>query len=490
VFHAKLLLLQAGRHVLVGAGSGNLTPGGLGGNLELMLFASNHDADGRALAESAVQFLKDLLEAASSDQISIPESAMQYLRLVNESLPCAEGGPVLHSLMRPLIEQLPVGKPSAVERLVVVSPWHSSTASSEGVEPKVLQALARQLGRQPEVHTEGRDGRGPNLGKGTPVRIVKAWTSSRTDTDTDLDDEDADAYERPPPRTLHAKAYLAIGKDAATLWFGSANCTTPALLRAATSGGNVELLIRTRLGAKGLTALTRDLNELFEEPPSGLFASRRRKSFDAARGSILSASWEQDARSLTIELVPGAPPRSVQIGRVARDAQPVEVAIQEGACRGRLEGAAAERLCEGREMPAVLWELADGEAIPFPVSIPCVSPTTDPEKALEDLLNDLAGRMPAGLRSQRGRSQQDDDPADAEVEGVDKELALLSKTQHQGRLDRLAVRVELLRRRRAAAAWQSAESDAFYRELIQRLDIPIELRRILVQHLAPVRKAQ
>ena len=66
VFHPKLIVLQAGARVLVGIGSGNLTPGGLGGNLELMLFASNDSPDGRALAGSAIQFLHDLPSASAS----------------------------------------------------------------------------------------------------------------------------------------------------------------------------------------------------------------------------------------------------------------------------------------------------------------------------------------------------------------------------------------------------------------------------------------
>ena len=76
VFHPKLIVLQAGERVLVGIGSGNLTPGGLGGNLELMLFASTDSTDGRALAGSAIQFLYDLRRASA---VRMPPSAQRFL---------------------------------------------------------------------------------------------------------------------------------------------------------------------------------------------------------------------------------------------------------------------------------------------------------------------------------------------------------------------------------------------------------------------------
>jgi hypothetical protein len=140
VFHPKLLLLQAGRRVLVGVGSANLTPGGLGGNLELMLFEDNRSEDGRALARSAVAFLEAL---GREPRIALTASARRFLARVSASLPRAEGGPLLHNLHEPLLEQLRRTRPPGVRRAIVVSPWHSSAASARGVEGPV--ATIRQL---------------------------------------------------------------------------------------------------------------------------------------------------------------------------------------------------------------------------------------------------------------------------------------------------------------------------------------------------------
>jgi len=57
---------------------------------------------------------------------------------------------------------------------------------------------------------------------------------------------------------------------------------------------------------------------------------------------------------------------------------------------------------------------------------------------------------------------------------------LLTKTDHQGILDRIAVRVELLRRRLHNS---SPESRAHYQGLIGKLELAPSLRRILVAHL-------
>jgi hypothetical protein len=482
VFHPKLMVLRAGERLLVGIGSANLTPGGLGGNLELMLFASDDSTDGRALAESAIQFLDDLRRARG---ILLPSSARRFLERICVSRPRTQGGPVLHNLDKSLIIQMANERPTGVERTAIVSPWHSSLASPEGVEPAVLAAVGRALGARPLVHTEGVNGRGPELGKHVRVRILRPTT---IDAGEDLDTDDADTDDTPPrprrPATLHAKAYIAVSKRGGTIWFGSANCTAPALLETANGRGNVELLVRTGLGPSALAALEADLGSMFADR-KGVLPPEPKARIPAPRGCILSgyvSNW--GARpSLTLELVPSAKARTVRIARSAKRARAVGVSVPRHATSVVLEGPVIAKVFDGAEVPPLLWEHLQTTAVPFPVSVPCVPIADNAEEMLKDLLDDLAGRLPAAFSLGRRRRRRDDDEDDDEDDDQDRELELLTKTDHQGSLDRIAVRVELLRRRLDGATWRSPESYAHYRGVIDKLEIAPALRRILVAHL-------
>src|ERR1019366_427052 len=139
----------------------------------------------------------------------------------------------------------------------------------------------------------------------------------------------------------------------------------------------------------------------------------------------------------------------------------------------------------GSEAPPGLWEHVGSTAIPFPISVSFVPLVDDPEQVLGDLLDDLAGRFPVRFSSRKARpadgdGMDDEEPDDDEQ---DRELDLLTKTEHQGSLDRIAVRVEILRRRLAASSWFSAEAHAHYSSVIDKLALAPSLRRILRDHL-------
>jgi len=489
VFHPKLVVVQAGARVLVGVGSGNLTAGGLGGNLELMLFASNDTADGRALAASAIQFLDDLRQA---DAVVMPRPVGEFLSRLCASAARNQGGPILHSLDQPLIGQIEAGRPRAVERAVVVSPWHSSSASPEGIEPAVLQAVSGALGARPVVHTEGermaggKGMKGPRLGSGIEVRVLKP--TSRVD-DADLDasaGEDAETAPRRPAR-LHAKAYLAAGQRGATLWFGSANCTTPALLRSARRHGNVELLVKIALDRKALAAIDADLEDMFEDK-QGELSGAKPAQVPRPRGQVLTgyvSQWGEGA-TLILELAPSPAARAIRVARTAKLAPVVTVRAASGASSIELDAATTARLF-GAEPSPVLWEQVGSRGVAFPVSVPCVPITEDAEIALDDALSDLWGRIPAAHERTKRRLRDDGELDTDGDEERDAELALLTRTEHQGRLDRIAVRVELLRRHLASGHGGGSDARAPYREMIARLGLEAALQNMLLDHLGAPR---
>lgn len=492
VFHPKLSVIQAGANILVGVGSGNLTPGGLGGNLELMLFASTATADGRALAASALQFLDDLRRAPS---LSMPQPARRLLERLCVSASRSAGGPLLHSLDAPLLGQLAARRPHRITRTFVVSPWHSSAASAEGVEPAVLQAVTRALGVRPVVYTEGEpraDGKGmngPALGKKVDVHVLKAaMRQDGAEIDAD-DDEDADKAPRRPAR-LHAKAYLAAGKGATTLWFGSANCTTPALLQAAKGNGNVELLVQVSLDLEDLAAIQGDLDDMFEPKAGDLKHSVASKNAPP-RGAVLAGyvgQWGGTTR-LRLELVPLPTASTLVLSATAKLTSLVTVQIPPRSRAHTLDPTTTMKLF-GPTPASVLWEQAGARALAFPVSVPCVLADGDPEASLDDLLRDLAGRIPVAHEASRRRRRRNDDERDSEEvdDPRDPELALLTRTAHEGLLDRMAVRVELLRRRLTGALDRTDEARAHYRGVIDALSIPARYREILVAHLGVERR--
>ena len=157
-----------------------------------------------------------------------------------------------------------------------------------------------------------------------------------------------------------------------------------------------------------------------------------------------------------------------------------------------VDGTTAAKLLGGLDVPPVLWEHLDTTAIPFPVSVPCVPIVDDPEQALEELLDDFAGRIPAAFSSVKRRIRPGDANAldEEHDDEQDRELDLLTKTKHEGSLDRIAVRVELLRRRLEAVPGNSAETRAHYRAVIDKLDLGAPLRRILIDHIGAKRNAR
>jgi len=468
VFHPKLILLQAGSHVLVGVGSGNLTVGGLGGNLELMLFSANE----KSLAASAFQFLNDLRQ---SDTVTISPSAKRFLERICPSSGNISIGPILHNLKSPLIEQIKEGKPPSIERVAVMSPWHTAAASPDGVEPKVLAKIGEVLGKPITVYTQGQGTQAPDLGNGIDVKILQADSFNEDNDSGDEEDGESNAKPRRSSR-LHAKAYLAVGKSKSTLWFGSANCTIPAICKVAGKEGNVEVLVQVALTKDSLTGVENDLNNLFKEP-AGKFKPEKTQAIPAPKGRILAGyieQWEGKSKfTLKLEIVPSNRDESICIAKQPEggDKVPVEVPANK-------EIVTLNMQFLNDEEPVVLWEIVDKTAVPFPISISCAPETADAEMAIQDILDDLAGRAPLQFPrlSTRSRSIADDDK-DSEN---DSELDLLTKSKHEGKLDRIAVRVEALRR---CLDKTSVKETQLFKGIIAKLELSESLKKTLIDHL-------
>lgn len=482
VFHPKLVLLVAGKRRLVGIGSANLTAGGLGGNLELMLFADDRAEAGRRVLAGAAAFLDALLESAA---VSFPESARRFLRLVLAGLPRSRGDAVLHSLSVPLLDQMQRVSKVAVgqaRRVSIVSPWHSNARSPDATDASAIRRIEHKLGKPVVLYTDGRSGRGPDVGSAIEVRVRAERASS---------DEDDDApYARRPIR-VHAKAYLVEGTRAAALFIGSPNCTHPALTMTAAKGGNVEVLVGTRLGVSEISAFRRDLDDLFA-PAVGRFVASAPPRPTAAQGRILAGCLLKTRAGRRLELqVAGVRPGDVRVaGRVGGRVLTVPVRRATGIVT---DDRALRLLFADRRLPerasaswgSVLWEHVAGRWLPFPVTVPLQGGgDSDPDGLLEDILLEEVG---AWLPAPNGEieEQEEHEANDVNDDALSEEAAL-AETRHQGRLDRLAVAVALLRRRilraKAGTAYARARLELL-REQVRRMDLEPGLRRIVLGYL-------
>jgi hypothetical protein len=226
-FHPKFILLdgEEGPRLLIG--SGNLTFGGWGRNLELCEVLSP------ASAPAAFADMADFLEAlAKTPRIDFPGSevaASWSTALRRIGTPAGPGGlRVLHSVERPLAEQLVELAEAAggATGLLVASPYFGGSGA--------VRALADRLGiDRVDVHVStslATAGRHYDFAGDTLARPVVV---------TGLDEG---AAQRP----MHAKLIEIACRDAVLMVSGSVNASGPALSRAA----NVELaVVRTRMTA-------------------------------------------------------------------------------------------------------------------------------------------------------------------------------------------------------------------------------------------------
>jgi hypothetical protein len=491
VFHPKLVLLAAGRRHLVGVGSANLTPGGLGGNLEMMLFADDATDHGRRLLGGAAHFLDRLVQ---HEHLQLPEPAREFVNVTLAGIRRDPSG-LFDSLEMALVDQMAEtrGERSRTVNapaLTVLSPWHSAVASPEGVDPSVLRRLKRAFGAsRVTVFTEGRNGRGPNLGVDTRVHIRVEKPSPRCKNGELAEEEEANLERR--PTRVHAKAYLVEDSgEGGMLFFGSANCTHRGMTLAVAGGGNVELLVVSKLKAAEIAAVRGDLADLFVPADKTFTVTATRAPVQPA-GLILAGQISEGAAGPRLRIeAPTLHQGSVEIAATPK-CKLVRAHVNRGV--GWVEDRTQIRLLFGEATPArsndswggVLWERVGKRFAPFPVVVPLAAGDHEtPDGALFDLVWEELGLWPSQADSKETKT--DDEQIASMSEEDDEDLQALAEARHEGQLDRLAVAVSVLRKRIAAAGAGSAYAKArldLLRTQIAKLDMPKHVRRALIDYL-------
>lgn len=249
VFHPKIFLFASrGRGRLI-LGSANFTAGGLYRNAELVGsfdYEAEEDETFGPLFRSAFAFLTRLAEKYPGEALGwklrwMSEEAPWLLPAEEPAAP-RDDFELLDNLDAPLWEQLASRVAGPVETLSVVSRYFDKS-------PAILDRLYERLKpKKIRVYTQNNTTSLTKEYLGHP--LVKAGTAEVLLCDYTDEGQHQD---------LHAKG-IAVETGREVLFaYGSANCTSPALLRAA-DAGNVEILLLL----KGLTRRTLKPEKLFD----------------------------------------------------------------------------------------------------------------------------------------------------------------------------------------------------------------------------------
>ncbi len=226
-FHPKLTVLVSAAEAHVVIGSGNLTFGGWGSNLE----CAEHLHAG--FAADAIEDVASFLEAFAVTKRAKHVGATACFEVASRLRKVASGGHrsgqirVIHNLDRSLFEQVEeaVAELRGAQRLAVVSPFYDDSAADTLRARLGLEDVALHVHEAGTVR--GTTGSSWPFPQPPSVRAVTAeWA------------------QEPEPRALHAKVFEVLCRRGRILISGSANATC-----AAWSGNrNVELcVVRTQI---------------------------------------------------------------------------------------------------------------------------------------------------------------------------------------------------------------------------------------------------
>ena len=207
IFHPKVAYLWGQEYDLLLVGSGNLTFGGYGRNLEV-LEVLNSSTNAKAFGDFS-DFL-DALSGASNIQIAEPASLMQFQKRASEmSRKDVEPGAVrlLNSIDSPIADQLILSARAQLEwlELFVLSPFHNP-------EGEPIKRIASALGVQHlNVGVSAKSGETSSF----PFEEAKTWGIPITVSKPKAE---------PSDRRLHAKWLELRGRETWALT-GSVNAT-------------------------------------------------------------------------------------------------------------------------------------------------------------------------------------------------------------------------------------------------------------------------
>ena len=247
VFHPKLILLASSTKGRLLVGSANFTRPGLTANAELVAaydFQANDHEEFGPILRSAFRFAR-----AISDRWPARNLTSNLQEMLREC-PWLEAGQtkcenveLLTNLNAPLLSQLMSRVSGGIDSVSIVSRYFDET--SQILETLVRETAARKIQLFTQNHCTNLNPewlQHPLVKNGT-VEIYLADYSS--------DDRN---------QSLHGKAIALRSSEGCLFAFGSANCTTPALLTSA-NRSNVEVLVVTQLlprDAEGLLSRLMD----------------------------------------------------------------------------------------------------------------------------------------------------------------------------------------------------------------------------------------
>jgi len=232
VFHPKVFLFVRKDRGLLVIGSANFTQNGLGKNAEMVSifeFERTKNEETSPLFQSALQFFRNLLTSqAGSEALSRVDDACADAPWLVEPL---EGSPnpelpkMLTNIEEPLWDQLVSAVSPGVDEMRVVSRFFDAS-------PKIMERVFDELGvKSARIYTQSQNN-----------TLTPEWMDHALFREGLLGIHMSEFGEGDVSQSLHAKAYVFRKGDRIVFAFGSANLSTPALMRPAKSG-NVEVLL-------------------------------------------------------------------------------------------------------------------------------------------------------------------------------------------------------------------------------------------------------
>jgi len=241
VFHPKLILLTSATKGRLLFGSANFTRPGLTGNAELVGlfdFKAKEQESSASVMRSAFAFIQAIATRWKARGLvsNLKDMYLDSQWLSNGGQ--AQSGPVLLSNMEmPLLAQLAAKVEGPIKSLSIVSRYFDASAT-------VLEQLVNKTAAQKvKIFTQNRYTNLPPSWLKHP--LVKNGHVELFLANYSFDDRD---------QPLHGKAFVFDTGRECLFAYGSANCTTAALLKTANES-NVEDLIAVRLSLRDAKAL-------------------------------------------------------------------------------------------------------------------------------------------------------------------------------------------------------------------------------------------